>query len=158
MITIQPPLAEIVNSCIVLVMTETKIEDLVGLTEIAELYGVHKQTVNGWRRNSDFPAPVLVRAMGPLWDRSKLVEWKRPPRYPRDGDGMYFDVPCSWCGSKKFDSLTLRPAGASDAREPAFLADCQDCGKTTHIRFYTASIDTLTVMTRQYTLAEEVGF
>jgi hypothetical protein len=139
-------------------MTETKIADLVGLTEIAEMYEVHKQTVNGWRRNSDFPTPVLVRAMGPLWDRNELAAWKKPPRYPRSGDGQYLDLLCSWCGSKRFDSFSLRAVESVSQGEPAFAADCQDCSKTTHIRFYTASIDTLTIMTRQHRLAEEVGF
>lgn len=134
----------------------TQIEDLVGLTEIAEMYGVHKQTVNGWRRNSDFPIAKLVRAMGPLWDRNELAAWKSPPRYPRPGDGEYFDLSCAYCNSKKFDSFSLRQI--PNPVEPAFVAKCQDCGKQTHVRFYTASIDTLTVMTRQLTLAEEGGF
>jgi hypothetical protein len=136
----------------------TQIEDLVGLTEIAEIYGVHKQTVNGWRRNSDFPAAKLVRAMGPLWDRNELAAWKRPPRLARPGDGKCLDLCCAWCGSKKFDSFTLTALESTAVNSPAFVADCQDCGKKTHIRIYTASIDSLTVMTRQFTLAEEVGF
>jgi hypothetical protein len=56
----------------------TQIADLIGFSEIADLFGVDKNTVSNWRRRSDFPAPVHELRMGPLWDRNQILEWRRP--------------------------------------------------------------------------------
>lgn len=75
-------------------MTDTKIADLVGLSEIAEMYGVDTNTANGWRRRKDFPKPVHQLRMGPMWDRAELLAWRKPvPDYP-----IRQTIPCFHCG------------------------------------------------------------
>ncbi len=52
-------------------------EHLVGVAEIAERAGVAKATVMSWRRrHSDFPAPVVILAGGPVWDWRVVDAWR----------------------------------------------------------------------------------
>jgi predicted DNA-binding transcriptional regulator AlpA len=52
--------------------------DLVGLGEIADLYGVEKNSAWRWSRRADFPAPA-VRISGriPAWRRADVERWAR---------------------------------------------------------------------------------
>lgn len=57
-------------------------EDLVGLAEIAELFGVERQYVFRWAKRRDFPQPVIRLRMGPIWRRSEIEDWSRAVRRP----------------------------------------------------------------------------
>lgn len=49
---------------------------LVGLAEIAELFGVTKQVVANWRtRKATFPTPVVNLKSGPVWSRDSVISW-----------------------------------------------------------------------------------
>jgi len=85
-------------------MTDTKIADLIGLSEIAELYGVDTNTANGWRRRKDFPKPVHQLRMGPMWDKEQILEW----RTPIEDYSISLVIPCFYCGSPL---TTLDPNG-----------------------------------------------
>lgn len=60
-------------------------EQLLGLAEIAELYGVDKSTANNWSRSRDFPEPRWRLKMGPIWTLNQLERWRVPARMV-DGD------------------------------------------------------------------------
>jgi predicted DNA-binding transcriptional regulator AlpA len=51
--------------------------DLVGLTEIAEICDVHVSAVSNWRKRDwvDFPQPWGTWHMGSLWEREVIEEW-----------------------------------------------------------------------------------
>jgi chromosome partitioning protein len=50
--------------------------DLLGLSEVADLLGVSRQTAANWRsRRDDFPAPLADLRSGPIWARSSIVAW-----------------------------------------------------------------------------------
>jgi chromosome partitioning protein len=51
-------------------------DDLLGLSEVAELLGVSRQTVSNWRqRREGFPAPIADLKSGPIWRRGAIIEW-----------------------------------------------------------------------------------
>lgn len=55
--------------------------DLVGLTEIAKLANVARNTAGNWvSRWPDFPKPVATLAMGPIWNRPEVEAYLRTPR------------------------------------------------------------------------------
>lgn len=50
--------------------------NLVGLGEMADLFGVSKQAVSNWReRNADFPTPITVLKSGPIWLLEQITAW-----------------------------------------------------------------------------------
>ena len=53
------------------------IDDLVGAAEIAERLGLASSSVvRDWRRrHADFPQPVRVLRMGPLWSWTAVEAW-----------------------------------------------------------------------------------
>ncbi len=51
--------------------------DLVGPKEISEMFGVHRVTVDRWRREEVLPEPEGYLAMGPVWTRSRIEKWGR---------------------------------------------------------------------------------
>ena len=121
-------------------MTNTQLPDLVGITEIAEMYGVHKQTVNGWRRNSTFPTPWRVLAMGPVWDRNDLVAWRRPD----NGDYRLLQedavgVPCAHCKGQTRSMVDgdVSNGGSRDVAPGLAGVEiiCTRCDKTTYAYF-----------------------
>jgi predicted DNA-binding transcriptional regulator AlpA len=64
------------------------VEELVGLTEIAKLHGVARNSAWRWSRRSDFPEPVARLATGPIWRRADIEAWANsrlplPPGRPR---------------------------------------------------------------------------
>jgi chromosome partitioning protein len=51
-------------------------EELLGLSEVAELLGASRQTVSNWRqRRQGFPQPAAELKSGPIWTRSAIVAW-----------------------------------------------------------------------------------
>jgi chromosome partitioning protein len=51
-------------------------DDLLGLSEVAELLSVTRQTVTNWRnRRRDFPEPTADLKSGPIWTRAGIVGW-----------------------------------------------------------------------------------
>ena len=51
-------------------------DTVVGVAEIAAHAGVKPDTVQQWRiRNLDFPAPLRVLAMGPVWLLPVVEAW-----------------------------------------------------------------------------------
>lgn len=52
--------------------------DYGGLAEVAEYLGATKSQVQNWRnRFEDFPTPVVVLAMGPIYNLCKIRDWAR---------------------------------------------------------------------------------
>lgn len=64
-------------------------EHIVGPAEIADLLGVHANTINAWKvRDLDFPAPIRRLRGIDLWDRREVLAWaERTGRYPRADPG-----------------------------------------------------------------------
>jgi predicted DNA-binding transcriptional regulator AlpA len=54
-----------------------ELEDLVGLAEMAQGFGVPYSTALSWTRTRGFPAPVKVFKMGPAWSRNEVAEYRR---------------------------------------------------------------------------------
>lgn len=52
-----------------------RIEDLVGLAEIAELVGVGRNTVDQWRRRGILPDPLTTVSGNPVWARQDIEAW-----------------------------------------------------------------------------------
>lgn len=51
-------------------------EQLLGLSEVAELLGTSRQTVGNWRqRREGFPRPVADLKSGPIWQRKDIADW-----------------------------------------------------------------------------------
>jgi hypothetical protein len=53
----------------------TTIEDLIGLTEMANLLNLTKNQANAMRQKPGFPTPKIKFAMGPAWDRREVLEY-----------------------------------------------------------------------------------
>jgi hypothetical protein len=66
-------------------------DHIVGPAEIADLLGVHANTINAWKvRDLGFPTPIRRLRGIDLWDRREVLAWaERTGRYPRSepGDG-----------------------------------------------------------------------
>jgi hypothetical protein len=62
-------------------------EHIVGPAEIADLLGVHANTINAWKvRDLDFPTPIRRLRGIDLWDRREVLAWaNRTGRYPPPG-------------------------------------------------------------------------
>lgn len=71
----------------------TQLADLIGLSELGDLFGVSKDTANGWRRRGDFPKPVLELRMGPMWDRNEVLAWRSPVKRVH----MDIQIECQHC-------------------------------------------------------------
>jgi Z1 domain len=53
-----------------------KMQDIVGINEIAEMAGVSRQAVTNWRsRTADFPRPIADLASGPVFRRAQIRAW-----------------------------------------------------------------------------------
>lgn len=55
-------------------MAQVKL-DLVGVTEIAEMFGINRVTVSKWRAAGTLPAPDAELPKRPLWLRSTIELW-----------------------------------------------------------------------------------
>lgn len=90
--------------------------NLIGLAELAELYGVSKNTANTWARRHGFPAPVATLKMGPVWDRDEVVAWKTP------ASQQHFQVRCGYC----YSDAVYNPGVNLDC---SFTVECGNCGR-----------------------------
>jgi chromosome partitioning protein len=66
-------------------------QNLVGLSELADLFGMSKQTISNWRTKPDFPDPVAELRSGPIWAFDSVKRWAdanaiqlRTPPTPQD--------------------------------------------------------------------------
>jgi len=51
-------------------------QDIAGVREIADHFGVQPNVVSNWAaRYDDFPDPITEVAAGRLWDLLEVVEW-----------------------------------------------------------------------------------
>jgi len=50
--------------------------NLCGTAEAAEVLGVLKQRIHTLRKRADFPAPVVMLAATPLWNKEDLLVFK----------------------------------------------------------------------------------
>lgn len=89
---------------------------LIGLAELAELYGVSKNTANTWSRQRDWPAPVVTLKMGPVWDQDQIEAHKTPASKQR------FQIRCAACYSDAIHS----PGVNFDC---SFTVECGACGQ-----------------------------
>ena len=59
--------------------------DYAGIAEVAEYLGVSKQVIVNWRaRYEDFPPPVALLAMGPIFRLCELRDWHRQHKEKND--------------------------------------------------------------------------
>lgn len=99
----------------------TQIADLIGLTEIAERYGVSKNTANGWVRKDNFPAPKHTLRMGPMWDKNEIDRYlQRPVTYEQQ-----LEVLCGWCGGAEMYGFQIQTE--VNTNWPRVLARCAAC-------------------------------
>jgi hypothetical protein len=54
-------------------------QPFMGMSEIAEFFGVKREAVNNWhaRRTRGFPKPVVTLAVGPIWLADDIIRYKR---------------------------------------------------------------------------------
>ena len=58
-----------------------RMQRLVSLSDIAERFGVTRQTVWNWtRRHEDFPVPIAQTASGSLWSFPEVERWGKSRR------------------------------------------------------------------------------
>jgi chromosome partitioning protein len=52
------------------------IDDLIGLSEVAQIAGVSPSAVSNWRnRFSDFPQPMRLLGSGPIFSKTQIINW-----------------------------------------------------------------------------------
>lgn len=87
-------------------------DQLLGLAELAELYGVTKATASNWSRRHTFPQPHQHLKMGPVWLKAEVVAWKAPNPQP----GLHHTYGCAWCGCDRLVDIEKpdRPEYAKD--------------------------------------------
>ena len=113
----------------------TLVSDLIGLTEIADLYQVTKNTANGWTKRPDFPEPKHRLAMGPMWDKGEVAQWLKPNNFPQE-----LILHCAHCQGRGLIAIL----GEFRQQKDRFLADpelvsmtmvleCGSCGESTHL-------------------------
>jgi predicted DNA-binding transcriptional regulator AlpA len=111
----------------------TQIADLVGLTEIAEMYGVTKNVASGWTRKHTFPRPVHTLRMGPMWDRKQVRSWRATdPALEHE-----YHVSCLHCGADEDSSAiawgTIIQDPAGEVTKIGLRLKCAACGETTFV-------------------------
>jgi predicted DNA-binding transcriptional regulator AlpA len=57
--------------------------DLIGLTEVAALFGVTKMTASRYANRDDFPAPTQELARGRLWSEKQVKAWSAKSGLPK---------------------------------------------------------------------------
>jgi chromosome partitioning protein len=61
--------------------------ELLGLAEVAELFGVTKQVIGNWKsRRENFPAPIAELRSGPVWSKDHLLAWAHSEGIDLQGD------------------------------------------------------------------------
>ncbi len=59
-------------------MSTDQSEQLLGLSEVADLLGTTRQAVGNWRqRRKDFPAPLADLRSGPIWSSASVIDWAK---------------------------------------------------------------------------------
>ena len=58
---------------------------IVGLAEIAELFGVSKRTASRYALRGDFPSPAARLRAGPVWLEDDVRNWAAPVSPVRRG-------------------------------------------------------------------------
>ena len=58
-------------------MNLSAVHHLVGVAEIAEMFGVTRQRVHQLIQANDFPAPEAELSAGRIWKRSDVEAWGR---------------------------------------------------------------------------------
>ena len=53
----------------------TSPDDLMNRTEVAELFGVHRDTILKWVSAGDMPEPIRIRRRNLRWRRGDLTVW-----------------------------------------------------------------------------------
>lgn len=57
--------------------------ELIGLSEMADMFGVSKQVAANWRsRHQDFPSPVAELKSGSVWQKESIVSWAQQHHIP----------------------------------------------------------------------------
>jgi predicted DNA-binding transcriptional regulator AlpA len=57
--------------------------DVMGVAEISDESGVHRNTAWRWTTRPDFPEPAARLASGPIWHRREVERWVRKHRATR---------------------------------------------------------------------------
>jgi predicted DNA-binding transcriptional regulator AlpA len=57
--------------------------ELVGIAEIADLFGVRRNTAWRWAQREGFPEPLARLASGPVWSRADIEGWRPPDVGPQ---------------------------------------------------------------------------
>lgn len=109
-------------------MTETKIADLIGLTELAEVLGVSKNEANALRQRHGFPAPVHKLRMGPMWDKQQITDWITDDFRPGGRHVLNQEMKCIHCGGPVF--FTGRPLTEAGVLITLHLSCYQKCPET----------------------------
>lgn len=108
---------------------------LLGLAEIADLYGISKTSANAWTRRHDFPNPITKLAMGPVWDQDEVIAW----RSPIATFDQKLTIRCAWCGCGEMQDCNPHDGG--------FVSTCGECGMTTVIEVLIAGGRIVTIET-----------
>ena len=91
-------------------------DHIVGPAEIADLLGVHANTINAWKvRDLGFPTPIRRLRGIDLWDRREVLAWaERTGRYPRSEPGDGWDDETRFEAARHLkQSLQQQPAQGS---------------------------------------------
>lgn len=57
--------------------------DIIGLSEMADIFGVSKQVAANWRsRHEDFPNPIVELKSGSVWRKDDIVTWAQEHNIP----------------------------------------------------------------------------
>lgn len=55
---------------------KSKLPEVAGLAEIAQLARVSPQLVSNWaKRSEDMPKPLARLKCGPIWDKAEITKW-----------------------------------------------------------------------------------
>jgi predicted DNA-binding transcriptional regulator AlpA len=92
-------------------------EELLGLAELAELYGVTKATASNWSRRHTFPQPFQQLKMGPVWRKSDVIAWRTPAAQ------QTWKLACGSCASQHVFLAGIGLGGVT--------LDCYACEKKT---------------------------
>ncbi len=67
--------AQIFNWPVTIRYKEDNILDVVGITEIAVMFGVDRVTVSRWHSQSKLPVTDAQLTKRPLWERQTILRW-----------------------------------------------------------------------------------
>jgi predicted DNA-binding transcriptional regulator AlpA len=108
--------------------------NLIGLAELAELYGVSKNTANTWARRHSFPKPVASLKMGPVWDRDEVLKYRPLESNHR----QTVEICCPHCGGMLGPMFQVHPIPHGIVARSV----CGGCEQTAQISLCTGDFDT----------------